>query len=143
MERNVFDNSREAKAKRLKRLIDDHAISQNEIARRCVIQQGNLSKMLNGKQTITKKTLMKVCKVLNVSLDWLENGVGEMYCCNKNEDNDLVNDHSQKPETEEKGAEFGHLDVKSLMMENDYLKKLLLDKDNEIAFLRSLVKGQN
>lgn len=143
MDNSGFDSSQEGKAKRLRMAIDSSEHSQNAIAAKCGLNNSNLSKMLKGKQNITKGTLHKFSRGMNVSLEWLESGIGHMFCCNKNEDNDLVNDHSQKPETEEKGAEFGHLDVKSLMMENDYLKKLLLDKDNEIAFLRSLVKGQN
>ena len=72
-----------------------------------------------------------ICKTLNISLDWFENGVGEMYCCNKSEEKE-----------EEQKNEFGHLDVKSLATEVEYLKKLVSDKDKEILFLRSLLNGQ-
>ena len=120
-----------AKMERLQRVIKDSRHSQNWVAKQSGLQSGNLSKMARGKQTITKQTIDKICKVLNVSLEWFENGVGEMYCCNKNEDKE-----------EEQKNEFGHLDVKSLATEVEYLKKLVSDKDKEILFLRSLLNGQ-
>lgn len=120
-----------AKMERLQRVIKDSRHSQNWVAKQSGLQSGNLSKMARGKQTITKQTIDKICKVLNVSLEWFENGVGEMYCCNKNEDKE-----------EEQKNEFGHLDVKSLATEVEYLKRLVSDKDKEILFLRSLLNGQ-
>lgn len=119
-----------AKMERLQRVIKDSRCSQRKIAIKSGLNSSNLSKMAKGKQTITKQTIDKICKALNVSLDWFENGVGEMYCCNKEE------------KKEEQGNEFGHLDVKSLATEVEYLKKLVSDKDKEILFLRSLLNGQ-
>ena len=120
-----------AKMERLQRVIKDSRCSQRKIAIKSGLNSSNLSKMAKGKQTITKQTIDKICKALNVSLDWFENGVGEMYCCNKNEDKE-----------EEQKNEFGHLDIKSLATEVEYLKKLVSDKDKEILFLRSLLNGQ-
>ena len=54
-----------------------------------------------------------------------------MYCCNKSEEKE-----------EEQKNELGHLDVKALATEVEYLKKLVSDKDKEILFLRSLINGQ-
>ena len=116
---------------RLQRVIKDSRCSQRKIAIKSGLNSSNLSKMAKGKQTITKQTIDKICKALNVSLDWFENGVGEMYCCNKNEDKE-----------EEQKNEFGHLDVKSLATEVEYLKRIVSDKDKEILFLRSLLNGQ-
>ena len=119
-----------AKMERLQRVIKESRCSQRKIAIKSGLNSSNLSKMAKGKQTITKQTIDKICKALNVSLDWFENGVGEMYCCNK------------KEEEEEQKNEFGHLGVKSLATEVEYLKKLVSDKDKEILFLRSLLNGQ-
>ena len=119
-----------AKMERLQRVIKDSRHSQNWVAKQSGLQSGNLSKMARGKQTITKQTIDKICKVLNVSLEWFENGVSEMYCCNKEE------------KKEEQENEFGHLDVKALATEVEYLKRLVSDKDKEILFLRSLLNGQ-
>ena len=119
-----------AKMERLQRVIKDSRCSQRKIAIKSGLNSSNLSKMAKGKQTITKQTIDKICKALNVSLDWFENGVGEMYCCNKEE------------KKEEQKNEFGHLDVKALATEVEYLKKLVSDKDKEILFLRSLLNGQ-
>ena len=120
-----------AKMERLQRVIKDSRHSQNWVAKQSGLQSGNLSKMARGKQTITKQTIDKICKVLNVSLEWFEHGVGEMYCCNKDEEKE-----------EEPKNEFGHLDVKALATEVEYLKRLVSDKDKEILFLRSLLNGQ-
>lgn len=119
-----------AKMERLQRVIKESRCSQRKIAIKSGLNSSNLSKMAKGKQTITKQTIDKICKALNVSLDWFENGVGEMYCCNKEE------------KKEEQENEFGHLDVKSLATEVEYLKRLVSDKDKEILFLRSLLNGQ-
>ena len=120
-----------AKMERLQRVIKDSRCSQRKIAIKSGLNSSNLSKMAKGKQTITKQTIDKICKALNVSLDWFENGVGEMYCCNKSEE-----------KKDEQENEFGHLDVKSWATEVEYLKRLVSDKDKEILFLRSLLNGQ-
>ena len=120
-----------AKMERLQRVIKDSRCSQRRIAIKSGLNSSNLSKMAKGKQTITKQTIDKICKVLNVSLEWFEHGVGEMYCCNKDEEKE-----------EEPKNEFGHLDVKALATEVEYLKRLVSDKDKEILFLRSLLNGQ-
>ena len=120
-----------AKMERLQRVIKDSRCSQRKIAIKSGLNSSNLSKMAKGKQTITKQTIDKICKVLNVSLEWFEHGVGEMYCCNKDEEKE-----------EEPKNEFGHLDVKALATEVEYLKRLVSDKDKEILFLRSLLNGQ-
>lgn len=120
-----------AKMERLQRVIKESRCSQNEIATKCGLYGSNLSKMARGKQTITKRTINMICKTLNVSLEWFEHGVGEMYCCNKDEEKE-----------EEPKNEFGHLDVKALATEVEYLKRLVSDKDKEILFLRSLLNGQ-
>ena len=120
-----------AKMERLQRVIKDSRCSQRRIAIKSGLNSSNLSKMAKGKQTITKQTIDKICKALNVSLEWFEHGVGEMYCCNKDEEKE-----------EEPKNEFGHLDVKALATEVEYLKRLVTDKDKEILFLRSLLNGQ-
>ncbi len=120
-----------AKMERLQRVIKDSRCSQRRIAIKSGLNSSNLSKMAKGKQTITKQTIDKICKALNVSLEWFEHGVGEMYCCNKDEEKE-----------EEPKNEFGHLDVKALATEVEYLKRLVSDKDKEILFLRSLLNGQ-
>lgn len=127
-EKVVLDAS---KMERLQRVIKDSRYSQRRIAIKSGLNSSNLSKMAKGKQTITKQTIDKICKALNVSLEWFEHGVGEMYCCNKDEEKE-----------EEPKNEFGHLDVKALATEVEYLKRLVSDKDKEILFLRSLLNGQ-
>ena len=120
-----------AKMERLQRVIKDSRCSQRRIAIKSGLNSSNLSKMAKGKQTITKQTIDKICKALNVSLEWFEHGVGEMYCCNKDEGKEA-----------EPKNELGHLDVKALATEVEYLKRLVSDKDKEILFLRSLLNGQ-
>ena len=120
-----------AKMERLQMVIQESVYTQNEIATKCGLHGSNLSKMARSKQTITKRTINMICKTLNISLDWFENGVGEIFCCNKDEDKE-----------EEQKNEFGHLDVKALATEVEYLKRLVSDKDKEILFLRSLLNGQ-
>lgn len=53
--------------------------SQASFARQCGISVSNLSKMLNGKETITERTLYRIAETFNVNIKWLRDGIDEMY----------------------------------------------------------------
>lgn len=71
MENNVIE--------RINSLINARGCSQASFARQCNIGVSNLSKMMNGKETITERTLLRIAETFSINLDWLRKGIGEMY----------------------------------------------------------------
>ncbi len=64
----VYD--KKAVADRLKEIMND---SQEVIAKKLNMTQGNVSKLLSGAQQPTLDTLYRIATVYNVSIDWLMN----------------------------------------------------------------------
>lgn len=65
---------------RLRQYIDNDAnITNNSFAMTAGIDPANFSKMLAGKQTITKNTINKISKAHGLNPAWLVTGEGEMY----------------------------------------------------------------
>lgn len=63
---------------RLKSVIKELNLTTNSLAIQANISPSNMRKMLNGEQTITDRTLMKICDTYNIDFDWLKHGEGEM-----------------------------------------------------------------
>jgi transcriptional regulator with XRE-family HTH domain len=64
-------------AERLRQYIESELhMTPNAFAISTGIDRANLSKMLNGSQPITKKTLYKIVDTYDVRLDWLVSGTG-------------------------------------------------------------------
>lgn len=63
----VFDNIMVIREK-VKKEIQKGSLSQNEIARRCEIDEGNFSKFLQGKINISIDKLDEVLKFLKIEL---------------------------------------------------------------------------
>ncbi|MDD2961517.1 MAG: XRE family transcriptional regulator [Muribaculaceae bacterium] len=64
---------------RIKYLISEKDITQNEFAGLVEINSSNLSKHLNGKLPINESLLNRLVVNLGVSKDWLKSGVGDPY----------------------------------------------------------------
>lgn len=62
---------------RLNNVYESSGQSMANFARDCGIDVNNLRKMLNGKQPITKKTILKVGQAKSINPDWLYYGEGE------------------------------------------------------------------
>ena len=60
-------------------LIKDQGLTQAKFAEMFHFGQSNVSKICNGTVTPTDSLIDAICTKLNVSLAWLEDGVGEMY----------------------------------------------------------------
>ena len=108
----------EEKIMRINDAMTEKGYTAYRLSKETGIGSGNLSAQLNGKQKITNATLSKIARALNVSLDWLEKGIGDMMC----------------PETQE-----------FLQEENENEKKKDDEKDDESAIreLVSEIKKQN
>lgn len=60
-------------------LIKDQGLTQAKFAEMFHFGQSNVSKICNGTVTPTDSLIDAICTKLNVSLAWLEDGVGKMY----------------------------------------------------------------
>lgn len=70
--------------KRLDNFIEYEALmSQTQFAIKAGVHPSNFSKMMSGKQTLTKATLKKIADTFSLNPDWLLNGEGEMYATNE------------------------------------------------------------
>lgn len=53
-------------------------MTPNSFAIKANLSPSNMRKMLNGEQTITDRTLLKICDTYGIDFDWLKNGDGEL-----------------------------------------------------------------
>lgn len=56
---------------RIKEIIERRGISQTELARMTGIDQGELSKIINERKTVTLPTAKRISKVLGYSMDYI------------------------------------------------------------------------
>lgn len=70
---------------RLETLRSARGCSQASFARQCGLGVGNLNKMFKGKEKITDRTLYRIAETFSVNLEWLRDGIGEMYKADRRE----------------------------------------------------------
>ena len=64
---------------RVKQLMERDADNPNSFARKVDIDPANFRRKLSGERSITRKDILKMCKTLGVSREWLEEGKGNIY----------------------------------------------------------------
>lgn len=69
----------EGKRLRIKQLIEDMDLSQNEFAHRIGVHQGNLSKMLSGGRAVSSDVINRIAMSFDISVKWLMYGEGDRY----------------------------------------------------------------
>ena len=62
--------------KRIDAYREEHTLSMNQFSQLCGIDQGNLSKVKNGKGNFSEKTLFKIAKGMKATFEWLTTGCG-------------------------------------------------------------------
>ena len=62
---------------RINQLMIRYNLNQHTFEEKVGIPDGSLSRFLNGKRSLSKKSLSKICQIFNVSPAWLQ-GEGEM-----------------------------------------------------------------
>ena len=67
------------KKTRLKTLRKILKLSQSDFAKEIGIAQNSLSLIETGKNALTQQNINLICRIFNVSKDWLEFGKGEMF----------------------------------------------------------------
>lgn len=81
---NKYDSTNDAIISRIKYLISQEGVTQNEFALRIEMNASNLSKHLTGKLPINDSLLNKIVVNLGVSKSWLKDGADVPYaknCC--------------------------------------------------------------
>ncbi len=64
---------------RIAYLIKDLGITKTKFAEAINLSQPFVSAVCSGSKAPSDRTISDICREFNVSLAWLENGVGEMY----------------------------------------------------------------
>lgn len=64
---------------RISFLIKDQGLTQSKFADRIHLTQAHVSRICSGTYVPTDRTISDICREFNVSLAWLEDGIGEMY----------------------------------------------------------------
>ncbi|CZR95871.1 Helix-turn-helix domain protein [Clostridioides difficile] len=65
--------------KRIRELRLNLNLSQEEFANKLNLKRNTISLIENGKRNASERTLNDICKVWNISEEWLKNGTGEMF----------------------------------------------------------------
>ena len=71
---------------RIKEIRKEEGKTQTEFAESIGIKQGHLTNLERGVSEITERTLQDICRVYNVSYEWLTTGEGETYISMSQED---------------------------------------------------------
>lgn len=64
---------------RIKKVRDDHFLTQEEFASHLKISKSSVSLLESGRNKPSKQTVAMICDKFNVSLEWLETGEGYPY----------------------------------------------------------------
>jgi len=96
---------------RLKKLRETLDLSQSKLARLLGVSQSAISKWEAGERDIPTAVLLKLKRRLNVNLDWLLSGEGEMFAISQAEKSSLTPEIIEffkqfPPETQRKFVEF-------------------------------------
>lgn len=72
---------------RIKKVRDDHFLTQEEFASHLKISKSSVSLLESGRNKPSKQTVAMICNEFNVSLEWLETGEGYPYIKKESEHN--------------------------------------------------------
>lgn len=86
-------------SERITLLIKDLGISKKEFANSLDVSAGNVSDWCKGRSAPSYPSLKKIEKIFNVSLNWLNDGVGDIYI---KEDSNKIRDYEPINAQEEK-----------------------------------------
>lgn len=78
MSTKEYDNK--AIAERIEILRNQNNMSVNKLATVAGVDTGNLSRSIKGKASFSDRVIYKIANALHVSIDWLERGIGPMFC---------------------------------------------------------------
>lgn len=137
---------------RVKKLMERDADNPNSFAIKVGIDPGNFRRKLTGDRTITKKDILKICKTLGVSREWLEEGNGNIYVKEAYSIGGDINIGSsvEKAVRDAMNAPSDSVfskvsdmlsagDVDALRRENTLLREQLIKKDEQIKQLMDLL----
>ena len=64
---------------RVRRLIKESGLTDSAFAKKVGVDPSNFSRKLLGTQTWTVNDVKKICDTINVSHEWLVDGIGDIY----------------------------------------------------------------
>lgn len=115
-------------------------ITQTQITEACGISSGNLSGIENNKVSPTAATLFSLKRILQVSVDWLLTGEGDMLPKERADAPPWRLSDYQKDVAE---REFGNLLESQVALINAFEKLTLEDKDEIWALIDLKLKRRN
>lgn len=69
----------ESIGQRVKRIRTDLGLTLDQFGKKIGLKKTAISRIENGKATITEQTIISVCREFGVDESWLRNGEGEMF----------------------------------------------------------------
>lgn len=70
---------------RIEEIMSYYGLNKNSLATKSGLNSANLGRMLSGKQTITDKTIEKICNALpKLNIEWIKTGEGDMLLTAQN-----------------------------------------------------------
>lgn len=118
---------------RFKKIMFTLDLNSTALAEKLNLRQSTISKTISGATTPSAKVLIPIGEKLDISLDWLLFGDGEMF-------------RSKKDSPEEKSENGSNEKIELLEKQIELLNKLVEDKDKHIKDqddLIKLLKAQN
>lgn len=79
MRKSIEQKEKEARILRLKEVVQELGLSQNEICNRINIKQPYFSAVVNGKKTLSAELASKISNAFGISANWLLYGEGQKY----------------------------------------------------------------
>lgn len=126
-------------AKRVELLRKRSGMSINKMATMAGIDTGNLSRSINGKASFSDRVIYKIASALHVSVDWLEKGIEPMFSPTVASPSEvgagIIGSNIDASNSKGFAQTIGSTDA--LVRELELLRKMVVDKDEEIKFLRT------
>lgn len=132
--------------KRLESVRNEVKLSSHAFAVECGLDPSSYSKQIKGQVNVTDRVIMLISKRFGINAQWLADGVGEMM----KKDTALSRFNNTTASQYNSGNAHGNMqnvttpDASSKAIEDNIalLKKIIEDKDKEIAFLREMLLRQ-
>lgn len=119
-------------ASRIEALENYLGCSQSKFSQRCGIEKGHLSKMMNGHIAFSDKMLMRIAETYKVNLDWLRDGIGEMF------ERDKAEADAQYEQTKE--LVNGNVSLNAIRSDNDSGAQTVNATNADVEILRQRIE---
>ena len=108
---------------RINKAKDSHGVSVYQLAKESGLDGSNLKKQMNGQVGFSHGALSKIARALNVSLVWLEKGIGDMMCPETQEFIREENEKERKKDDKEDDESAIRELVSEIKKQNEVMKQ--------------------